>query len=216
MLLPERHHRTSGHATRSGHEQGFTLVEVLIAVALLATIAGLVSMGFAGTFKALDAVADEAGRDHQIRITLGMMADELVAARRLPTFPWIGRNGDLDGRPADIVAFVTAGHLRTRVDAPEGDMSRLLYSREGDRLIRLETRHLFGLTPDIIEQTELARGVTQFNVRYFDRGRQSWTEEWDSGLRQALPDAVLIELTLLNAKNEPRTFSEWVSIPPQS
>ena len=199
-----------------GKEDGFTLIEVLLAVALLATIAGLVSLGFAGTFKALDAVTEDAGRDHQIRVVLGMLADELAASRRLPAFPWNGHNADLNGRPADVLAFVTAGHIRYRPDAPEGDMSRVLYSREGDRLLRLETRHLFGLSSEIVEQSELARAVSAFNVRYFDRNSQTWTDEWDSGLRHALPDAVLVELTLLDAKQEPRTFSEWVTIPPQS
>lgn len=203
-------------ADRLSDARGFTLIEVLIAVALLATIAGLVSMGFAGTFQALEALTDDAGRDHQIRVALSMMADELASTRRLTTFPWAGRNSDLDGRPADILAFVTAGHIRYRPDAPEGDMSRVLYSREADRLVRLETRNLYGLSADIVEQAELARGVVGFNVRYFDRNTGAWVDEWDGELRQSVPDAVLVELTLLNAKKEPRTFSQWVSIPPQS
>ena len=203
-------------ANRRSDARGFTLIEVLIAVALLATIAGLVSMGFAGTFQAIEALTDEAGRDHQIRVALSMMADELASARRLAAFPWVGRNHDIDGRPADILAFVTAGHIRHRQDAPEGDMSRLLYSREDDRLVRLETRNLYGLSSDIVEQVDLARGVVGFTARYFDRHTGVWVDEWDGELRQSAPDAVLVELTLLNAKNAPRTFRQWVSIPPQS
>jgi hypothetical protein len=66
------------------------------------------------------------------------------------------------------------------------------------------------------EQTELATGVTALNIRYYDAKLALWLDEWDSAKKEGLPAAILIELTLEDARKEPATFTQWITIPRQS
>jgi len=201
---------------RMRHEDGFTLIELLVAVAILATLVTLVSLSFSSTFTILEAVEEEQGRVHQARLCLNLIADELIMARRKVTSPWIGRNGAQNGQPSDFLTFVSTSHVRNRANAPETDLIRVLYAREGTRLLRFARPNLYELPQPLIEQMELAQGVVGFNLRYYDRALSAWVDEWDDRTRSELPTAIMIELILGNAHNEPRTFTEWVTLPGQA
>lgn len=201
---------------RTRREGGFTLIELLVAVAILATLVTLVSLSFSSTFTILEAVNEEQGRSHQARLCLSRIADELIMARRQATSPWIGRNGDQNGQPSDFLTFVSTSHVRNRANAPETDLTRVLYAREGTRLLRFARPNLYGLPQPVAEQVELAQGVVGFNLRYYDRVLSAWVDEWDGRNRNELPTAIMIELTFDHARNKPHTFTEWVTLPGQA
>jgi general secretion pathway protein J len=210
--------RISGHASRVTHHdsRGFTLIEVLMAVTILSTLATLVYLSFTGTLRILEVVQEDGGRVRMARISLGLMAQELAMGRFQPSVPWIGRNADQEGRAADMLVLASTSHVRYRSNAPEADLIRVAYIREGDRLLRFSVRSLYDVTMDSIEQIELASGVLAFNVRYFDPVLLAWVDEWDGQTRTTLPTAVMIELTLENARKEAQVYREWVMIPVQS
>lgn len=197
---------------RPDEQGGFTLIEVLLAVAALATIAALIFASLASTIRLTDSVRDAAAREQLIRSSLRLMADELMSAQIQPSSPWIGQNGQQNGRPADIVAFLSSSQIRTHDAAAESELARVLYTREGTRLIRMARRNLYGLTDEWLERTDLADKIIGFNVRYFDELSQAWVDEWDGRNRRSQPKAVLIELTLQVAEEEVRTIREWVNV----
>lgn len=197
-------------------EKGFTLIELLLAVAILAVLGTVVSLSFSSTFKIFESVNADEGRSHLARQCLRRIADELMMARKHAAAPWIGRSAEQNGRPADFLTFVSSSHVRTRPDAPETDVTRVLYAREGTRLLRFSRPNLYAVPQPVAEQLEMAEGVAAFNLRYYDRALGSWVDEWDGRARTELPPAVMIELTLTNASDEPRTFIEWVTIPVQA
>jgi|SRR5579884_559548 general secretion pathway protein J len=196
---------------RRDDQRGFTLIEVLLAVAALATIAALTFASLASTIRLTDSVRDAAAREQLIRSSLRLIADELMSAQIHPSSPWIGQNGQQNGRPADIVAFLSSGQIR-REQAAESELTRVLYTREGTRLVRMARRNLYGLTDEWLERTDLADKIIGFNVRYFDELSQAWVDEWDGRNRRSQPKAVLIELTLQVAEEDVRTIREWVTI----
>ena len=198
------------------HEDGFTLIEVLLTVATLAIVTTLVALTFSTTFGILQTMEQEHGPEHQARICLMLIREDLMMARLQKRFPWSTRNGEHDGQPADLLAFVSASHVRYRDNAPEADLTRVLYTRDGDRLTRFSLRNLYGVLPGSLERVDLATGVVAFNVRYYDGTSSVWVDEWDGQSKKGLPRAVMIELTLLNSRNEPRTFLDWAMIPSQS
>jgi prepilin-type N-terminal cleavage/methylation domain-containing protein len=210
-LTPDHQSLITNH---SPHEGGFTLTEVLIAVAILATIATMVSTSFSSTFRLMEAIESEGDLDHMARSCLSVIANELTSGQP-PASLWIGRNGNEDGMPSDILAFVTANHVRSSPNAPESDLTRVTYARQGSRLIRYAVPNLYTTSLDAVDQAELAVGVVGFNVRYYSGAAQLWTDEWDQSLKK-LPQAVLIELILTNPKRETKTFVEWIPIPLQS
>ena len=91
-------------------------------------------------------------------------------------------------------------------------MVRIVYTRENDRLLRFIRRNLYGMTDETIDQSELAKLVKGFNLRYYDSMANAWLDEWDGRSRTAPPTAMLIELMLLEDNDEVRTFRQWVPI----
>jgi type II secretion system protein J len=203
----------SSHCHSITSDSGFTLTEVLLAVAILAVVSVLVSVSFTTTFRMLEIVEDDGGREHMARSCLTLIAHDLTTARQQMSSPMIGRNGDMNGQPADVLAFLSAGQLRSRPNAQESDLTRVLYAREDNRLVRIATANPYIVTAESVERLDVAVGVAAFNVRYYDRALQVWTDVWEGQGRTTLPTAVRIELTLLNARKEPRTYTEYVTIP---
>jgi general secretion pathway protein J len=195
-----------------GSEDGFTLIEVLLAVSLVAMMATLVFGSLYVTTSAIDAARANSANEQIVRSTLRLMTDELSIGVGQATGPWMGINGQYDGRPADSIAFLTMGQFRGADSAKDTELVRIVYTREGDRLLRFVRRNLYGLTDESIEQVELATKVKGFNVRYYDGKNNLWLDEWDGRARSGSPKAILIELTLLQDKTELQTVRQWVAV----
>lgn len=194
-----------------GSEKGFTLIEILLAVSLVAMMATLVFGSLFLTTSAIDTARLNSANEQIVRSTFRVMADELSVGESKEAGPWMGINGQQDGQPADSVAFITMGQFRGAESAQDTELVRIVYTREGDRLLRFVRRNIYGLTDESVEQVEMANKVKAFNVRYYDSKSNLWLDEWDGG-RQGLPKAVLIELTLLQEKAELLTVRQWVSV----
>jgi general secretion pathway protein J len=194
-----------------GSEKGFTLIEILLAVSLVAMMATLVFGSLFLTTSAIDTARLNSANEQIVRSTFRVMADELSVGESKEAGPWMGINGQQDGQPADSVAFITMGQFRGAESAQDTELVRIVYTREGDRLLRFVRKNIYGLTDESVEQVEMANKVKAFNVRYYDSKSNLWLDEWDGG-RQGLPKAVLIELTLLQEKAELLTVRQWVSV----
>ncbi len=195
-----------------GSEEGFTLIEILLAVSLIAMMAALVFGSLYMTTNAIEAARAKSADEQIVRRTLSLMTDELAVSESRAIGPWMGINDQRDGQPADSVAFLTMGQFRGADSAKDTELVRIVYTREGDRLLRFSRRNLFSLTDESVEKIELATKVKGFNVRYYDGKSQLWRDEWDSRGKPGIPKAILLELTLLQGKAEPLTVRQWVTV----
>ncbi|HJT22404.1 MAG TPA: type II secretion system protein GspJ [Nitrospira sp.] len=193
-------------------EQGFTLVEVLLAVSLVAVIAAMVFSGLYLSATAIEQARAAAADERFLRSTLQVMAEELGTSINLSSGPWLGINAQQDGQPADTVAFLSIGQFRSTDLASETETVRIVYTKDEDRLLRVVRRNLYGLTDESIDHMNLAVKVKGFNVRYYDRTTNVWSDEWDGRARNGVPSAVLIELTLMQESAQPWTIRQWVSL----
>ncbi|HXX76625.1 MAG TPA: type II secretion system protein GspJ [Nitrospiraceae bacterium] len=201
-LQPQRHNS----------EHGFTLIEILLAVALVATIAALVFGSLATTLNAIDVARGSAANGQIVRTTMRLMADELSMGVSSQVTPWMGVNAQQDNQPADTIVFLTMGQFRGAESEHDTEIVRIVYTRERDKLLRLVRRNLYGLTDESLGQLELLEKVKGFNVRYYDAQNKLWVDEWDGRARSKPPGALLIELTLQQDNVEPQTFRHWVTI----
>jgi len=202
----------SSPVLRHNSEHGFTLIEILLAVALVATIAALVFGSLSTTLNAIDATRANSASEQVVRTTMRLMAEELSMGVSLTVMPWIGVNAQQEGQPADTVAFLTVGQFRGTGSERDTEIVRIVYTRERDKLLRFVRRNLYGLTDDSLDQLELVGKVKGFNVRYHDNTNNLWVDEWDGRARSKPPAALLIELTLQEDNAEPQTFRHWVTI----
>jgi general secretion pathway protein J len=193
-------------------EDGFTLVEVLLAVSLVSMMAALVFGSLYVTTSAIDAARANSANEQTIRSTLRVMIDELSVGVSSTIGPWMGINGQQDGQPADSVAFLTMGQFRGAESTKDTELVRIVYTREGDRLLRFVRRNLYGLNDESVEQVELATKVKGFNVRYYDGKSKLWVDAWDGRGRTGTPLAVLIEVTLVQENMELQTIRQWVAV----
>ncbi len=174
----------------------------------------MVSASFSSTFRLMEAIEAEGDTEHMARACLTLIGRDLLSGQP-PASLWQGRNGHEEGAPSDVLSLVTANQVRSAPDAPESDLARVTYARQGSRLIRFAVRNLHTTSWDAVEQSDVAEGVVGFNVRYYSGLAQVWTDEWDQSLKK-LPKAVLVELTLIDSRRDTRTYSEWLPIPIQS
>jgi general secretion pathway protein J len=190
--------------TRRDH--GFSLVEVLVALAITAVVGALVVGTFRSVDRASETVRDQGDRYSASRVALTRLARELSMAyvsdhfdraqyRERPTL-FVGRE--------DTLLFTTLAHERLWLDARESDQAVVEYTLDDDpanrdrqALFRREKVRIDS-EPDRGGRTDLvADHVTAIRFRYWDPQRKEWLREWSTrstDKTNELPARVRIEL----------------------
>lgn len=205
-------------AARRRPLRGFTLVEVLIAMAITASMAVMTI----GVLRSMDRASEVARQQDEryagARVALARMTRELSMAflsdnydsdryREPPTL-FIGRD--------DEVTFSTMAHVRLYRDAKESDQSLVAYKLDSDpdgggkALFRREKVRLDD-EPDRGGRTDLvADHVTSLRLQYWDTRRREWVREWTTrgtDHPKELPPRVRIELELTLADGRVEKFA---------
>lgn len=210
--------------------RGFTLLEVLIAVAVLALIGGL-------TYKSFDAASDlktrierAAERDQTVRGALARMSREISMAflsehfdhKRYRARPTIFKLRD--GRREADVLFTSFAHQRLITDAKESDQAAFEYSL-GASADGSGKRDLYRRVKTVIdeeierdgEKAVLAEDVLSFSVECWDPKDREWRSEWSSADTSRtgqvlLPPRVKLTLALKGENGQERTYTTQTQI----
>jgi type II secretion system protein J len=195
-------------------ERGFTLIELILGVAILAVAATFIFGSLTATTDAIERVREDSAREQMVRTCLTLLGQDLMLSRNSTTQPWIGQNliGE-GGYPADTLAFVTGNQQSQQRDRPEADAARVVYAKVGKKLVRFVRPNIYTLSEEGIRQTEVADEVAGFNIRYYDSQARVWIEQWDGRSRKTLPQGFMIELILQREDEPPKTFTSWLTLP---
>lgn len=207
-----------------GRARGFTLLELMVAVAILAIVSTMVWSSFKQTSLTKRAVEAQAARYRTVRLALDRIARELAMA-------YLSQNEDttqperrtrfvgLRHAKIDEITFSYFGHQRLYEDAQEGDTAVVSYSPSPDRdhrgvtdLMRRETRRLGYWKPDDLagQRDILCDDIIGFRVDYYDARDKTWREEWNTtvadGQPDRLPSKVKITLTVRDERGREIPF----------
>lgn len=200
--------------------RGFTLIEVMVSISIVALISMLIFGAFTGMARSRDNMLLVTDRYQQGRNAIDRMARELSSAfisghepfnqvqfQRETAF--IGT----DQRPADRIDFAAFANVRLGRDSHESDQAELSYfaARNPDTggidLVRRIQRHLDDdPTKGGVVQV-MVENIDSFDVKYMDSLTNEWVDSWDTtqaaGQPARLPTYVWIRLVLIDHVGEP-------------
>ena len=192
---------------------GFTLLELLVALALLVIIAAAVYGSYFTVIRGRDSATAGMEALRETTATLGMLRREVSSALYRANdkkLSFVVEDRDQFGKPASNLTLSTLGMTRPG-DTPSSDLRVVRYrprEKEGKLLLaRSEKELFFDIEPQQYPQMENLEG---FLVECYDNGK--WVRSWDTALNGKLPDAVRITLSV---KDGDKTVSYRAIIRPR-
>jgi general secretion pathway protein J len=209
--------------------RGFTLMEVMVAVAITALMGTIVAMAFQTGFRAKEVVEGEAEHYRMVRVALNRMAREIgsafVSDRYDPK-----RYRDSNDRPTNFVGerdrllFATFAHQRLYTDSKESDQAVVEYFMETSTEKGAKGRQDLKrrVNPNIGERMDrggttdvLFEGVKKLEFEYWDSERKQWESEWDTRRpehKSFLPTRVRISVVALDENGKEARYSTQARI----
>ncbi len=197
-------------------QAGLTLIEVMIASAIMVLMMTLAWRTISNTSDSRRNFGKYQERNHELRMALGRITTDFEAA-------YLSRNEDMtathprtmmigkQGAKVPDITFSTIGHRVLWSDANESEQTVIRYlsynSRENPGqvdLIRAERRRESNLPPEEepAEYDVLVRNIEKLELEYWNWKNLEWQDTWDTtqsdGQKGMLPSRVRITITLKN------------------
>lgn len=174
--------------------RGFTLMEVVIAVAITAFIGVVLGVTFNTTINNKEIIESQAEHYRMLRTAMNRMVREIGAAFISDRYD-SKRYRDQFDRPTNFIGsrdkllFTSLAHQRLYADAKESDQMVVEYQvkrspdpKAKDRMdlvrrerAQLEERMERGGTEDV-----LFEGAKKIEFQYWDSQKKQWEDEWDT------------------------------------
>jgi len=222
----------------SSGQSGFTLLEILIAIVIFATLLTTIYASYTGTFRVIDDTESQAEIYQMARIAMERMLEDLESVyiqkgSQQPgsegseenLFQFLGEEREIMGRRADTLRFLSSAHIDFSGKAPGYGATQIGYyvkednDGEGFVLYRADSP-LFKETYPLDEKSGglvLCEGLVSVAFTYYGKDGET-SNSWDStseGTENKIPKAVSITLEFENASNPelPIKFMTSVALP---
>jgi len=197
--------------------QGFTLIEVLLAVAIFAIVLLAIHGVFYGAIrlrnKTTDALEEAVPLQHTVAIIKRDLANIVAPggtlSGQLQTTPVANTLTPTStaGQQVSPDLYTATGNINDT--APWGDIQKVTYylaeptnNTAGKDLLRSVSRNLLPVLTDQPEQQWLMSGVQDVTFLFYD-GTQ-WVNSWDSTTQETpLPQAIKVQIQLVSGRTEP-------------
>jgi len=208
--------------------RGFTLMEVMVAIAITAMIGAMLGGSFQRAYATKETVEAQNERYAGARLALGRMGREISMAflsnhfdtKRYRERPTIFRGKDSGTR--DALLFATMAHDRLTRDAKQSDQMVVEYYLDsdpdapGEEALYRREKPVIDDEPDHGgTKAKLCDHVTGLDISYWDWKKQEWADEWSSASTERqgwLPPRVRIKLTLKMDDGKDKTFETQTRI----
>ena len=216
--------------------KGFTLLEILIAVFILAIVLSTIFTSYTGTFRIIDETESQADTYGMARIALGRVLEDLESiyfsktsetlesegATIQPT-RFVGEDKEIKERSSDSLRFLSRAHIVFDEEGEDFEVAEIIYyvkkNEDGDSLVlyRSDTLEFEETLTEDKSGLVLCDGLFSVNFAYYDMNGEVY-DSWDStevDFIDRLPAMVSIELTFANRSNPeaPIKFMTGVTLP---
>lgn len=190
--------------------RGFTLLELLVAISILAMVSILIYSAFSAMKRSKEGLSRlqdryREGRMAMARITLDLQSAYLSSHRPISDALVVQRTlfKGTRGNPADRIDFDSFSNLRRDRDAHQSDQAEISYFGSPDPEVdgkldlarRLSPR--LDLEPEHGGRVEvLATDIDLFDVEYFDATTGQWEETWDTSQAIGQPDRMPYQIRI--------------------
>jgi len=205
--------------------RGFTLLEVMIAVAITAVIGSMAAGVYQQVDRAASAARDQGERYAGARLALTRMSRELSMAflsNHYDSARFRDRPTLFKGE-SDQLLFSTMAHVRLAQDAKESDQAMVEYLVERDPVsgkdalfrrekVRIDDEPDRGGRKDLV-----ATHVKGISLQYWDLKRKEWVREWSTRTPEKLNELptrirIALEIVLADGRTEKFTTQARVAI----
>ncbi len=195
-------------------DRGFTLIEILLALAIAAVVITIVNMAFFSSYRLSRSVKQEARTYQMVRVAFATMIKDItsayvpskVAEDNIDMYRFVGINNDEDGVDKDSIYITTASDITfDRLKGCVCEVDYYLKEMEGGNglyyLMRRDdcTPH-HGVTSKGNE-FELAEDITGMNIVYVDKDSNEF-DNWDLKEMGCLPREVKITISFKQEDKE--------------
>jgi type II secretion system protein J len=213
--------------------KGFTLLEILIAIALFAALTAMLYPAYIGTFRNME-ITESYGRIYSMaRIAMERISEDLESAGAPGSTTdfssgsdqnqiFSGKDSVIDGKNADELQFISEKHLSLNGDKTTGRGVIKYYAKQIDgedglTLYRSDELELGKTTQGETGGLVLCDNLNSINFSYQDENGETY-DHWDSSSSPfigMLPALVSIELEFIN-KSDPQSpikFTTTIAFP---
>lgn len=174
---------------------GFTLVEVMVALAVTALMLTAVYQTVSSAAHARERIGVENARHHMARIVTERFGRELQSLHFIATDELTRFRGGISGSDMELLSFSSTAS--TPLAKQPGLPARISYFLERietdeESTFRLNRTEGGTLALDPGRAYKLADDLNDLEIRFRNNGR--WTDRWDSETEKALPEAVALTI----------------------
>ena len=205
---------------------GFTLLEIIVAIAIFAIVISLIYPAYTGTYRNINAAESQADIYQMARITLDRIIDDLESAN-IPdpseSSAFTGKDDLIGGRNSDSLRFISRSHISFGDEhADSGNAKISYYVRENE-----DSNGFLLYRSDVLENREwpedetggliLCEDLYSINFTYYDNKGNSY-DYWNSSdteFKERLPSMVSISIEFYDKTDpeRPVKFSTAVALP---
>jgi len=187
-------------------KRGFTLIEVVISLALISIVLGSVYGTFFLSSRALEASETTLLKLRELRNSFDLIGREIESSYFDPrdlSSNFLIEDRDIYGRPASRITLTTFSPQRQ-------GLSLITYEviEDGERLSLIKRITPFATGQPL--EAEMIEDISGFRVEA--KSQEKWVGTWDSTLTKSLPDEVRVIITM---KTGGREFSLQEVISPK-
>ena len=210
----------SEHSPRQQARQGgFTLIEILISISIVAITLATVYGVFSSVSSAKDRLEQDSETYHKARVIFDRFGRELHGAYLSSANKDSILTGEKDN--LDNFAFEISTTAASPLSSTGTGYALITYTVVEDNeadddskvLLRTEKPLLSEQETSSLRTMRLAPGINYFNMRFYDG--DSWQDSWDSS-SAGLPDIVEIEIRINDARGNVIPFLSAVRLPEMS